>query len=132
MKIHLMNANIILQQPQVSGEKSLLAVSILLPVQTTITRNQLEYRLKLLELKVEEQLLNHYPEKQTAPVITKLKHVIGNLDYRTHKKGIAIFVSTVSEKVYYLEARVEEKIAIDEVFESQDEIFTKARTAKIS
>jgi len=126
-----MNSTTILQEPRVSPEiKSLLAASILLPVQAAITRNQLEYRLKLLESKVEEQLLNHYPEKQTAPVISKLKHIIGNLDYRTHKKGIAIFVSTVSEKVYYLEAEVEEKIAIDEFFEIQGEVFRKTHTPK--
>ena len=65
-------------------------------------------------------------------MITKLKHIIDNLNYRTHKKGIAIFVSTVSEKVYYLEGEVEEKIAIDEFFEFHDEVFRKKEDRKIS
>jgi hypothetical protein len=128
-----MNPDIVLQQTRVNPEiKYLLAVSIVFPVQAAIPKNQLESRLKLLELKVEERLATLYSEKQTTPLITKLKHIIGNLDFRTHKKGIAIFVSSVSEKVYYLEGEVEEKITIDEFFEFHDEIFRKKEDSKIS
>ena len=128
-----MNPDIVLQQTRINPEiKYLLAVSIVFPVQALIPKNQLENRLKLLELKAEERLATLYSEKQTTPLITKLKHIIGNLDFRTHKKGIAIFVSSVSEKVYYLESEVEEKITIDEFFEFHDEIFRKKEDRKIS
>ena len=111
-----MNPNIILQQPQLIAEiKYLPAVSIILPVQPVNTpKSQLEYRLKLIMEKIEQRLVALYSEKKAVPVIIKLKNLIRNLNYNTHKKGIAIFVSPVVEKVYYLEAEVEEKIAIDE------------------
>ena len=128
-----MNPDIVLQQTRINPEiKYLLAVSIVFPVQALIPKNQLESRLKALELKVEERLATLYSAIRTEPLITKLKHIIRTLDYRTHKKGIAIFVSSVSEKVYYLEGDVEEKIAIDEFFEFHGEIFRKKEDRKIS
>ena len=78
--------------------------------------------------KIEQRLLALYSEEKAVPVIIKLKNLIRNLNYNTHKKGIAIFVSPVVEQVYYLEAEVEEKIAIDEFFEVRDEVFRKKRT----
>ena len=127
-----MNPDIVLQQTRINPEiKYLLAVSIVFPVQALIPKNQLESRLKALELKVEERLATLYSAIRTAPLITKLKRIIRDLDYKTHKKGIAIFVSTVSEKVYYLEGEVEEKIAIDEFFEFHDELFRKKEDRKI-
>lgn len=122
-----MNNNIVLQQPRVTAEINYLpAVSIILPVDHLITqKNKLEYKLKLIMEKIERRLVTLYSEKKAIPIITKLKNLIRNLDYNTHKKGIAIFVSPVVEEVYYLEADVEEKIAIDEFFEVRDEVFRK-------
>jgi hypothetical protein len=129
-----MNPNIVLQQPQVSPEiKYLPAVSIILPVQPVNTpKSNLEYRLKLIMEKLEQRLVTLYSEKKAVPVISKLKNLIRNLNYRTHKKGIAIFVSPVMEEAYYLDAEVEEKIAIDEFFEIQDEVFRKKTNYEIS
>ena len=59
------------------------------------------------------------------PVIIKLKNLVRNLNYNTHKKSIAIFVSPVVEKVYYLDVDMEEKIVIDQSFEIRDLVYCK-------
>jgi len=126
--------NPILQQPQLISEITYLpAVSIILPVQpVNAPKSQLENRLKLIIEKIEQRLVTLYSEKKAVPVIIKLKNIIRNLNYNTHKKGIAIFVSPVMEEAFYLEAEVEEKIAIDEFFEVRDEVFRKKINYEIS
>ena len=112
--------------------KYMLAVSILLPVQESISKIQLQHKIELLELKAEQRLINSYAETETAPVISKLKDVLHNLNYKKHKRGIAIFVSAIAEHVYYLDSAVEEKIDIDEFFEINDEVFKKNTKRKYS
>ena len=91
--------------------KFLPAVSIIIPfTPVTTLKKDLEYRLKNVMRKVEEMLLTHYPVEKAIPVIIKLKNLVRNLNYNTHKKSIAIFVSPVVEKVYYLDVYMEEKL----------------------
>ena len=125
-----MNTNATLQRPQVIAKiKYLPAVSIILTIHQGITlKNQLEYRLKLIMEKIERRLETFCSTEQAAPVITKLKNLILDLDYNTHKKSIAIFVSPVAEKLYYVDAELEEKIAIDEFFEIRGQVFRKKQT----
>ena len=125
-----MDTNITLEQHQVIAKiKYLPAVSIILPFQPVITpKSQLEYRLKLIMGKIEQRLVTLYSVEKAMPMIIKLKNLIRNLNYYTNKKSIAIFVSPVIEKVYYLEAEVEEKIAIDESFEIRDLVSSKKQT----
>jgi hypothetical protein len=128
IKSILMTANTITQQAKIIPEtKQLLAVSITLPVHSSIIRGQLECRLKSIELKLEEKLTALYSESKTEPVISKLKHIFSHLDYKTHKQGIAIFVSSISEQVYYLDNPIVEKIDIDEFFENGDEIIREKK-----
>ena len=58
-------------------------------------------------------------------VLQKLKYIIKNLDFSTHKKSIAIYVSPVFEKVLYLNIEVEERIVLDKSFHIQDLIKNK-------
>ena len=77
--------------------------------------------------KIERRLEGLYSEKRTAPIINKLKMLIRKFNCKRAKKGITIFVSPFVEKVYYLEADVNEKIVIDELFESWDELLKNQR-----
>lgn len=125
-----MNTNIALHHRQVIAEiKYLPAVSIILPFQPVITpKSQLAHKLKLIMGIIEQRLVTLYPVEKAVPVIMKLKNLIRNLNYSTPKKSIAIFVSPVVEKVYYLEAEVDEKIAVDESFEIRDLVFSEKKT----
>jgi len=127
-----MKPDIAFQQCQVIGNIQYLpAVSIILPFQPVIIKKrQLEYSLMLILKKIEQELLNNYAAENAVPVILKIKNVIRSLNYSSHKKSIAIFVSPVIEKVYYLDIEVKQKIVIDDSFEMRDIILTKKQTPK--
>lgn len=97
------------------------AVSIVMPFTpvTTLKKN-LEYSLKDVMAKVEAMLSTHYTAEKAMPIIIRLKNLFCSLNYNTHKKSIAIFVSPVVEKVFYFEIEMEEKIAIDPSFKISD------------
>jgi hypothetical protein len=106
--------------------KYLPAISIIQPFEPMMSlKSELEYRLKRAVEKVETELMANYPVHTAVPVIVKLQNLIRQLNYNTHKKSIAIFVSPLIEKVYYLDIRVEEKIVIDESFEIRDLVYSK-------
>lgn len=100
-----MNPDLVLQKRQVIAEiKYLPAVSIVMPFQPVITsKSKLEYKLKLILGKIEQELLTLYSVEKAVPLIIKLKNFIRTLNYNTPTKSIVIFVSPVVEKVYYLE-----------------------------
>ena len=114
------------EQGIIGGLKYRPAVSILLSFDTKISlRDELKHRLKIILGKLEKELMDKYPEEKAVAVINKLKNIIQNLDYDTHRKSIAIFVSPVAEKIFYLDILVEEKIIIDESFEIRDLVYSK-------
>jgi hypothetical protein len=53
-------------------------------------------------------------------MIDKLRTLIAGLNYNTHKKSIAIYLSPVFERVLYLDIDVQEKITIDGAFDIRD------------
>ncbi|ULQ53313.1 hypothetical protein [Flavihumibacter fluvii] len=113
------------------GVKYLPCVSIIFPFEPKMNaKDELTYKLKILSGKVEGELLKNYPEEKAMPVILKIRELVKNLNYTTHKKSIAIFVSPVVEKIYYLDIPVEEKIIIDDSFEIRDLIYSKKEIHK--
>ena len=106
--------------------KYLPAVSIILPFEPFMSfRNELELQLKIIQAKVEEALIKNYPAEKAMPVIVKLQNLIGHLNFNTDKKALAIFVSPIVEKIFYLDIAVNEKIIIDESFEIRDLVDNK-------
>ncbi|MFI5133273.1 MAG: hypothetical protein ACHQEB_03000 [Chitinophagales bacterium] len=106
-------------------------ISIILPFEPKMSlKSELEYKLKLAVAKVESELLANYTEEKTLAILRKLRSVIRNLDFNTYKKSIAIFVSPLFEKVYYLDIPVEEKIILDESFEIRDLVYSKKEMHK--
>ncbi|MDP4129113.1 MAG: hypothetical protein Q8939_03050, partial [Bacteroidota bacterium] len=82
-------------------------------------KRNLDYKLKIALEKAERELMANYPANLVIPVIKKLRHLSG-LKYDAEKKGVAIYVSTAVEKIFYLDINVEDKIIIDESFEIRD------------
>lgn len=115
------DANVLIETPHY-----LPAVSIILPFEPMMSlKSELEYKLKRALEKIEAELMTNYPVEKAMPVILKLQHLLNNVNYFTHKKSIAIFVSPLIEKVYYLDIPVEEKIMVDESFEIRDLVYSK-------
>jgi hypothetical protein len=51
--------------------------------------------------KAEMELKENFPEEKAMPVIIKLRRLIEDIHYEEHNKSIAIFISPLTEKVYY-------------------------------
>jgi hypothetical protein len=106
-------------------------ISLIMPFEPKLgLKKELDYKLKTACDKIEKEIIGNYPEEKAAPILSRLKRVLSNLNYYTHKKSIAIFVSPVIEKVYYLDMQIEEKIIIDESFEIRDLIYSKKQIHK--
>ena len=106
-------------------------ISLIMPFEPKLgLKKELDYKLKTACDKIEKEITGNYPEEKAEPVIARLKSVLSSLNYYTHKKSIAIFVSPVIEKVYYLDMQIEEKIIIDESFEIRDLIYSKKQIHK--
>ena len=107
------------------------AISIIMPFEPKMSlKTALLHRLELVADKVELELLENYPEDVDVMVMQKLRTIIKNLNFNTHKKSIAIYVSPVFEKVLYLDISVEEKIMIDESFEIRDLVYSRKQSHK--
>lgn len=125
-----MDINIALQERKVIADiKYLPVVSIIMPFRPVVTRkNELEYSLRSIMRKVEQELVTHYPTEKAVPVIIKLKAVISHLNFNSHTKSIAIFVSPVAEKVYYLQLEVEEQLAFTDSYNLRELVLNKKHT----
>ncbi len=107
------------------------AVSVIFPFEPKMNlKTELTHTLKTAADKVERELLENYPSEMGQLVMQKLRTIIKNLNYNTHKKSIAIYVSPVFEKVLYLDISVEEKIIVDESFEIRDLVYSKKQLHK--
>ena len=102
------------------------SISMIIPFEPKMrVEIELRQRLKIAEQKAARQIREQYPDERAEPVLQKLNQLIAQLDFDTHKKSIAIFVSPLFEKVHYLDIPVEEKLIIDETFEIRDLIYSK-------
>lgn len=100
-------------------------VSVILPFTPMMTsKRELEQRFDLAIKHVKQQLAPS-GSMQEQIVMQKLEALIRQLNYNTHKKSVALFVSPLLEKVYYLDILVEEKVIVDNSFEIRDLVFSK-------
>ncbi len=106
-------------------------VSLLMPFEPKMgLRKELSHKLKLAHDRIEKELEKNYPEDMVKLIIQKLAHLLSGINYFTHKKSLAIFISPLIEKIYYLDIAVEEKLIIDESFEIRDLIYSKKEIHK--
>ncbi len=102
------------------------AIAIIMPFEPKMgSKNFLTAALKKVVDKVEALLTTQYPDDIHQLMTKKLQLVMRNLDYSTHKKSIAIFLSPVFEKLLYLDMQVKERIIIDTSFEIRDVVYSK-------
>ena len=107
------------------------AVSIIMPFEPKMgLKTELAHSLKIAAHKVEQELLQNYPDEMSTLVMQKLHTIINGINFNTYKKSIAIYVSPVFEKILYLDITVEEKIIIDESFEIRDLVYSKKQLHK--
>jgi hypothetical protein len=114
-----------------NATKYLPCISLLMPFDPKMgLKKEIDYKLKVAADHIEKEIKNNYPSEKALPVLQKLHHALSNINYHTHKKSVAIFISPLIEKVYYLDIAVEEKIIIDDSFEIRDLIYGKKEIHK--
>ncbi len=111
---------------QVVQPRELPEISIILPFEPKMSApSELEQKIKWLLSEVNENLKRNYERTKVNEMMNRLQKIVNQLDYHTHKKSLAIFLSPAVEKVYYLNVPVNEAIVIDEPFELRDVIHRK-------
>jgi hypothetical protein len=107
------------------------AISIILPFDPKmVAKSDISLRLKDAYRKVEMELSDNYSAETVFLMMQKLETIFGQLNFSTHKKSLAVYLSPVFEKVLYLDIPVEEKISVDESFEIRDLIYSKKQAHK--
>jgi hypothetical protein len=102
------------------------AISIVFPFNPKMSlKSEIRHKLKIALEGIKNQLEYDYPEEITEGIMQKLWRVTRELNYHTHKKSIAIFVTLMMEKVLYLDISVEEKVVIDKNFGIRDLVSCK-------
>jgi hypothetical protein len=92
-----------------------------------VLKSKLVEKLNNMEYKAEQQLLNKYNGDTAMLMIEKLRKLIAGLNYSTHKKSIAVYLSPVFERVLYLDIDVQEKVTIDGAFDIRDLVVHKKK-----
>lgn len=113
-------------QEILEASQTIPCISLIMPFEPKMSlETELSYKLDLAADKIEKEIRKRYSGEDADPVMERLRHLLKRLDYNTHKKSIAIFVSKTYEKVYYLDLPLDEKIVIDDTFEIRDLIYSK-------
>ncbi|MEJ5963001.1 hypothetical protein [Pedobacter immunditicola] len=107
------------------------SISLIMPFVAKINlETELSQSFKIAVDKVERELKNNYAEEISQLLIRKLNATIDKVDKKIPKKGVAIYVSSVFEKMVYLDVIVQERIVIDESFAIRDLIYSKKQCPK--
>lgn len=112
--------------PVLKAVKSQPCISVIMPFNPKmIAKQELAALLNNAYNQVQEELYKRYTAKTAGDLLNKLQQAINNLDYTTHKKSIALYVSTAVQQVYYLDIDVHEKVIVDTSFEIRDIVRNK-------
>jgi hypothetical protein len=107
------------------------SVTIILPFEPRLSLvSELEYSLKIASDKIKYELYESYSSGIVLPLIQKLNRLIAELDYKTKKSSIAIYLSPVFEKVIYLDTKEDERIMVDSSFEIRDLVYSNRHLHK--
>jgi len=107
------------------------SISLIMPFIAKINlETELSQAFKIAVDKVERELKKKYADEISQLMVNKLKTTINNVDLKIPKKGVAIYVSSLFEKIVYLDVIVQERIVIDESFAIRDLIYSKKQCPK--
>lgn len=93
------------------------AVSLIVPFDPKMSHKvDLSHQLKCATDDIEKKLWNQYPHQTAMLVAGKLKKLVKDLNYSTHKRSVAVYVSPAFEKVFYLDMEVEPTTSVGDEF----------------
>jgi hypothetical protein len=104
------------------------SVSLFMPFEPKmVSKNEIVHKLQSLIIEAEQKLIKTFSISAAKPILERLKSVVKNLDYSTHKKSTAIYVSAEEEKLFYLDTPLEEKVIVDTSFNIRALVESKKR-----
>src|SRR6478736_4257823 len=119
MYIHLIKKkamNSLLISPKLKSEIILAeapAISLILPYEPKMSSSsEIEHKIISMLSVVKEKLQEDYDKAEVNEMMLKLQGITRHLNYLTHKKSLAIFVSPSIERVFYLDITLPERIVI--------------------
>ncbi|MFD2526756.1 hypothetical protein ACFSQD_13125 [Flavihumibacter stibioxidans] len=96
-----------------SYRRDVPSVAVLFPFDPKMTDKQdMAVHLKQVMSKAEAAILQRYSSETAMELIQRLQQVMSRLNFNTHKKAVAIFLSSESEKLMYLDISLKEKIEV--------------------
>ncbi|HEV2483040.1 MAG TPA: hypothetical protein VGS79_25420 [Puia sp.] len=110
--------NVLLAAPPVATEPS---IALVFPFDPKMTpRAELDLAIKRLLGTAEKRLLTGYPGDAVLPVIKRLQQALRRLNYSTHKRSVAVWVSPSKTETTYMNFAVEERLFVDQPFRVRD------------
>lgn len=94
------------------------SVTIILPFNPKMKKKEeLKFSLQRIVNEAVCGLTDNFPGDMAVLTIHKLRHIIRNLNFNTHKQSLAIFLSPVFEKVIYFNMPVNEKVIVSDALQ---------------
>ncbi|HMI64375.1 MAG TPA: hypothetical protein VK518_25835 [Puia sp.] len=119
----MMKADAILEKPKQHLHDSTYAplLVITMPFEpTNMPKGEIDLILKDAQTHAVRQLMAEYPRHIALPIVNKLQKMILGMNWSTHKKSIALFVSAETEKIMYLEQPLKSQVLTDSSFRIRD------------
>ena len=114
-----------------ASETGLPAVAVILPFNPKMTaKSELNTSLQRAFELAEAQLAAQYTQNTVQDMLARLVDSRARIDFGTYTQSIALFISPLFEKIFYLDIPVEEKVYVDESLEIRDLVFSKKEIHK--
>ncbi len=111
---------------EIDASHSMPCVSIMLPFEPKMTsKSAITLLLNKAADKVERMLIENYSPEFGKIVMNKLRIIYNDLNFGSHKKSIAIYVSPILEKVFYLNFSLKVNVSVGDDFTIRDIVLSK-------
>jgi hypothetical protein len=115
-----------IQRHRIATDFRFPSVSIFMPFNPKMEmKSKLAFSLSKITDKAITELKDKYPGEMSLLLIHKLRAIVKNLDFSTHRKSLAIFASPVFEKIYYLNIDLEETVIVNESLQIINLLFNR-------
>ncbi|HWB92858.1 MAG TPA: hypothetical protein VG605_13435 [Puia sp.] len=118
-----MNTLTLARDARVAGTPATLqpTIALVFPFDPKMTpKSQIEAAVKRILAMAEEDLLARHSAEEAMPVLKRLQQALRGLNYSTHKRSVAVWVSPAISGTTYMDFAVEERIFIDQPFRVRD------------
>lgn len=104
------------------------SVSILAPTNRSgPAKKQDRVKVENLLRKAIERLEKEFGKREAAPIVVKLKKLVGSVDWQQTQEGLAIFASASHGSVVKLPFSVKARVQVDETFATRDLVYSLNR-----